>query len=223
MEPKTIQKKLDEGRQYRSFDVSRFERRTEDSGEKVVEGYATTFNQPYELWRDTWDGNVYVFMEQVDARAFDDCDMTDVIMQYNHEGRVFARTGNNTLAHDPDAHGLHIRADLGGTEIGRQLFEEIEGGYTDKMSFGFRVSKDKREETEERNEETGVRTVTVLRTILGISKLYDVSAVSLPANDATSISARNYCEGVIAEIKEEFLAREKRERQKKAIRILCEL
>ena len=223
MEPKTIQKKLDEGRQYRSFDVSRFERRTEDSGEKVVEGYATTFNQPYELWRDTWDGNVYVFMEQVDARAFDDCDMTDVIMQYNHEGRVFARTGNNTLALDPDAHGLHIRADLGGTEIGRQLFEEIEGGYTDKMSFGFRVSKDKREETEERNEETGVRTVTVLRTILGISKLYDVSAVSLPANDATSISARNYCEGVIAEIKEEFLAREKRERQKRKIKILMEV
>ena len=223
MEPKTIQKKLDEGRQYRSFDVSRFERRTEDNGEKVVEGYATTFNQPYELWRDTWDGNVYVFMEQVDARAFDDCDMTDVIMQYNHEGRVFARTGNNTLALDPDAHGLHIRADLGGTEIGRQLFEEIEGGYTDKMSFGFRVGKDKREETEERNEETGVRTVTVLRTILGISKLYDVSAVSLPANDATSISARNYCEGVIAEIKEEFLAREKRERQKRKIKLLMEV
>lgn len=223
MEPKTIQAKLDEGRQYRSFDVSRFERRAEDNGEKVVEGYATTFNQPYELWRASWDGNVYIFMEQVDARAFDNTDMTDVIMQYNHEGRVFARTGNNTLALDPDAHGLHIRADLGGTEIGRQLFEEIEGGYTDKMSFGFRVGKDKREETEERNEETGVRTVTVLRTILEISKLYDVSAVSLPANDATSISARNYCDGVIAEIKEEFLAREKRERQKRKIKILMEV
>ena len=223
MEPKTIQAKLDEGRQYRSFDVSQFERRAEDNGEKIVEGYATTFNQPYELWRYAWDSNVYIFMEQVDARAFDDCDMTDVIMQYNHEGRVFARTGNNTLVLDPDAHGLHIRADLGGTEIGRQLFEEIEGGYTDKMSFGFRASKDKREETEERNEETGVRTVTVLRTILGISKLYDVSAVSLPANDATSISARNYCEGVIAEIKEEFLAREKRERQKRKIRLLMEV
>lgn len=223
MEPKTIQKKLDEGRQYRSFDVSRFERRSADNGEKVVEGYATTFNQPYELGRDSYGGETYIFMEQVDARAFDNTDMSDVIMQYNHEGRVFARTGNNTLALDPDAHGLHIRADLGGTEIGRQLFEEIEGGYTDKMSFGFRVSKDKREETEERNEETGVRTVTVLRTILEISKLYDVSAVSLPANDATSISARNYCEGVIAEIKEEFLAREKRERQKRKIRLLMEV
>ena len=220
MEPKTIQKKLDEGRQYRSFDVSRFERRAEDNGEKVVEGYATTFNQPYELWRDAWDGNVYIFMEQVDARAFDNTDMTDVIMQYNHEGRVFARTSNQTLSLRVDAHGLLTEADLGGTEIGRDLYEEIEGGYTTKMSFGFKVAEDKREETVERNEETGVRTTTVLRTITKISKLYDVSAVSLPANDATSISARNFGKGVIDEIMMEY---QKREKQKQRIRILTEV
>ena len=149
--------------------------------------------------------------------------MTDVIMQYNHEGRVFARTSNGTLELDPDEHGLHIRADLGGTEIGRQLYEEIEGGYTDKMSFGFRVSKDKREETEERDEETGVTTVTVLRTILSISKLYDVSAVSIPANDGTSISSRNFAEGVIEEVRKEIAEREKRERQKQKIRIMTEV
>lgn len=221
--PKTIADKLKEGRQYREFNPCKFERRTSENGEKVVEGYATTFNEPYELYRDSWNGYVYIFREQIDADAFANCDMDDVIMQYNHEGRVFARTSNNTLALDPDAHGLHIRADLGGTEIGRQLFEEIDGGYTDKMSFGFRVGKDKREQTEERNEETGITTVTVLRTILEITKLYDVSAVSIPANDATSISARNYCEGVLAEFKEEFLAREKRERQKAKIRILREV
>lgn len=223
MDPKTIQMKLDEGRQYRNIDVSTFERRASEDGEKTVSGYATTFNQPYELYRDAWNGNVYVFREQVDPAAFKDTDLSDVIMQYDHQGRVFARTSNGTLELDPDEHGLHIRANLGGTEIGRQLFEEIEGGYTDKMSFGFRVGKDKREQTEERDEETGTTTVTILRTILEISKLYDVSAVSLPANDATSISARNFCDGLIAEIKEEFLAREKRERQKQKIRILMEV
>ena len=223
MEIKTILAKLDEGRQYRDIDVSSFERRAEEDGEKTVTGYATTFNQPYELYRDAWDGNVYIVKEQVDPAAFEDTDMSDVIMQYNHEGRVFARVSNGTLELDPDEHGLHIRANLGGTEIGRQLFEEIEGGYTTKMSFGFRVSKDKREQTEEYNEETGTTTVTVLRTILGFSKLYDVSAVSLPANDATSISARNYGEGVIAEIKQELLAREARERQKRKIRLLMEV
>lgn len=212
MIPKTIQMKLDEGRQYRN--VSSFERREAEEG-KIVEGYATVFNQPYELY--SFDG--YTVMEQVDARAFDDTDLSDVIMQYNHEGRVFARTSNETLKLETDDVGLRIRADLGGTELGRQLYEEIEGGYTDKMSFGFRVKEDKREITEDRENNT----VTVLRTITKIEKLFDVSAVSLPANDATSISARSFGEGVITEIKEEFLAREKRERQKHKIKILTEV
>ena len=212
MSLKTINDKLNEGRQYRNIDVSRFERRAEDNGEKVVEGYATTFNQPYELW--SMDG--YTVMEQIDARAFDDCDMSDVIMQYDHEGRVFARTSNGTLEVGPDSIGLRIRAKLGGTDLGRDVFEEIEGGYTTKMSFGFRVGEDKREVTENREDNT----VTVLRTITKITKLFDVSAVSLPANDATSISARDCANGLIDAIKQERLAREQRERQKAKIKII---
>lgn len=223
MIPKTIEEKLNEGRSYRNIDVSQFEHRAEENGEKIVEGYATVFNAPYELWRYGYEGRVYIFLEQIDPHAFDNADMSDVIMQYNHEGRVFARNSNGTLEVKPDMKGLHIRANLGGTEIGRQLYEEIDGGYTDKMSFGFKVAKDKREETEERNEETGIATITVLRTITEISKLFDVSAVSIPANDATSISARVFCDGVIEEIKREFLAREERERQKKKIKIMLEV
>lgn len=220
MSLKTIEEKLNEGRQYRNIDVSSFERRAEGDDERTVSGYATTFNQPYELYREAWDGVTYIVTEQVDPGAFDDTDLSDVIMQYNHEGRVFARTSNGTLELDADEHGLHIRANLGGTEIGRQLYEEIDGGYTTKMSFGFRVGKDKREETRERDEETGTETVTVLRTILAISKLYDVSAVSLPANDATSISARSWGEGVVAELREEF---QKREDQRRRLRIKSKL
>ena len=223
MSIKNLMQKLDEGRQYRNIDVSTFERRAEGDNEKIVSGYATTFNQPYELYRSSWDGYTYIVLEQVDPQAFDDCDMSDVIMQYNHEGRVFARTSNGTMELDPDEHGLHVRANLGGTEIGRQLYEEIEGGYTDKMSFGFRVGKDKREETEERDEDNGTTTVTILRTILTVSKLYDVSAVSIPANDGTSISSRNFAEGVIDEVRKEIAKREERERQKKKIRILTEV
>lgn len=207
MIPKTIQNKLDEGRQYRRV------MGIELGDEMVVEGYASTFNEPYELYRD----GEYVVYEQIDARAFDDTDMSDVIMQYNHEGRVFARNSNGTLTLTPDEKGLRIRADLGGTEIGRQLYEEIKGGYTDKMSFGFRVGEDKREITETADN------ITVMRTITKIEKLYDVSAVSIPANDATSISARSSGEGVIAEVKQELLAQEQRERQKQKIRILTEV
>ena len=215
MANKTMEEKLTEGRQYRAIvEVRAIPEELTDK--KIVEGYATTFNEPYELWRD---GPDYVFKEQVDARAFDETDMSDVIMQYDHEGRVFARTGNGTLELDVDNHGLHIRADLGGTEIGRQLYEEIRGGYTDKMSFGFTVDEDERLIQEDR--ESG--TVTILRTIKRIGKLYDVSAVSLPANNATEISARSWCDGVIQQLTEERRKAEERERQKKKIKIMLNL
>ena len=198
-------------REYREINIAELETRAEEDGRKIVEGYATTFDQEYRLWGD----EIYQVMESVDRRAFDNADMKDVIMQYDHEGRVFARISNGTLELKADEHGLKIRADLSGTEIGRQLYEEIRGGYTTKMSFGFKVKKDER--TEERNAETG--SITVHRKITEIKKLYDVSAVSIPANDATEISARNISEGVIAEVKQELLAIEARERKQKQIDI----
>lgn len=212
MPNKDVKEKLTEGRQYRA--VIEVRALPGEGDARIVEGYATTFNQPYELWRD---GPGYIFLEQVDRGAFDKTDMSDVIMQYDHEGRVFARTNNGTLELRTDDHGLHIRADLGGTEIGRQLYEEIKGGYTDKMSFGFTVDADERLITEE----AGV--VTILRTIKSIGKLYDVSAVSLPANNATEISARSWCDGVIAQLTEERREAEARERKKQKIKIMLNL
>lgn len=212
MPNKDIKEKLTEGRQYRA--VMEVRALPGEDEAKIVEGYATTFNQPYELWRD---GPDYIFLEQVDRGAFDKTDMSDVIMQYDHEGRVFARVSNGTLTLAADDHGLHIRADLSGTEIGRQLYEEIKGGYTDKMSFGFTVDADERLITEE----AGV--ITILRTIKSIGKLYDVSAVSLPANNATEISARSWCDGVIAQLTEERREAEARERKKQKIKIMLNL
>ena len=170
----------------------------------IVEGYATTFNQPYKLIED----REIILNEQVDRNAFAETDMSDVIMQYDHEGRVFARIANGTLALESDDHGLKIRANLGGTEIGRQLFEEIQGGYTNKMSFGFTVAADERRTSKDEDGH-----VTILRTIKKIGKLYDVSAVSLPANDATEISARKIGDGLIAEAEKEILAEEERQRK----------
>ena len=158
----------------------------------IADGYATTFDQPYLLY-DFGDYKVY---EQIDSRAFEDCDMSDVIMQYDHRGRVFARTSNKTLELNPDNIGLYFRADLSGTTIGNQLYEEIKGGYTTKMSFGFVVGEQKSEYVEDKEHNT----ITVTRTITKIRKLYDVSAVSIPANDATQISARSISDGLIKEI-----------------------
>ena len=196
-------------RQYRKIDIRNIAAR-EDEGGMYVEGYATTFDQPYVLWEDPG----MVFREIIDPHAFDSCDMADVIMQYDHAGRVFARTRNGTLAVQPDERGLHIRAYLGGTEIGRQLYEEIKGGYTDRMSFGFSIEA----EQEEREEEPD-GSVSVLSRITRIKKLYDVSAVSLPANDATEISARARFDGAMERAQQDRLAREERIRKMKLIQI----
>ncbi len=199
-------KKLENGREYRAMAIRA--RALEEDGSMIVEGYAATFNQPYLLY----DGRSCRVMESIADTAFDDCDMSDVIMQYDHEGRVFARNKNGTMALQTDAIGLKVTADLSGTEIGRQLYQEIKGGYTDKMSFSFVVEEDKRETSVEGEAET------ITRTITKISKLYDVSAVSLPANDMTSISARRFSDGVIGEIKAERL-----ERAKKKLKLLLEV
>lgn len=191
-ETEQLLQRISAGREYRMMHSFAIRSGTEESDKMIVEGYATTFHQPYLLY-DLGDYKVY---EQIDSRAFENCDLSDVIMQYDHQGRVFARTSNGTLEIAPDSIGLHTRAELFGTTIGKQLYEEIKGGYTTKMSFGFLVGEQRSEYVENKEHNT----VTVTRTITKIRKLYDVSAVSLPANDATQISARSISDRLIREI-----------------------
>ena len=198
-------------REYRqmSLDIVKRDGEEAEQNEQMrVAGYASTFNEPYVLYEDS----DIIFREQVDPSAFNDTDMSDVIMQYNHEGRVFARTSNGTLEVNADDKGLYIEADLGGTELGRELYEEIRGGYTDKMSFGFIVDRD-----EELRTEAEDGRVDYLRTITGISKLFDVSAVSIPANGGTSIGVqtRSRIDGAIEEIRAERLEAEKIELERR--------
>ena len=197
-------------REYRNI-IDLFETRKQDDGQMIVEGYATTFNQPYELVRDK---NVIV-KEQVDPHAFDEADCSDTIMQYNHDGPVFARVSNGTLRIMPDEHGLKVIGYLGGTERGRQLFEEIDGGYITKMSIGFNVKGEKR--TRMKDEDGNI---VILRTLTKVGRLFDVSGVSQPANDATEISSRAIGDGLIAEVREEVLAEEERQRKIGEIRKL---
>jgi HK97 family phage prohead protease len=201
-------------REYRNMimEVRTAEEPSQDE-QMIVRGYASTFDEPYTLYEsDSWRLD-----EVVDARGFDNTDMSDVIMQYDHEGRVFARISNDTLKVTPDERGLLIEADLGGTELGRQLYEEIRGGYTNKMSFGFTVDDDEVLDTKEDGKALTVRTIKSVR------KLYDVSAVSLPANDATSISVRKLTDGEIDRIRAERLAAEELELRKRKLKVKAEI
>lgn len=199
-----ILQKIEQGREYREMKLTA--RVIDEDESMIVEGYATTFEQPYDLY---WLDENTLVQEVVEKKAFDETDMSDVIFQYDHEGRVFARLSNNTMQLEVDDHGLKVTANLGGTEIGRNLYEEISKGYTNKMSFGFIVGDD--EITEK--EEDGKTIYT--RYIQRVDKVFDVSAVSLPANNNTEIvSARKHLDGVIEGLIAECNKRKEAKRMK---------
>lgn len=169
--------RMKQGREYRlSVDLSATAQAGTEDNAYRVRGTAVVFNRPTCLYES--DG--IKFYEVIDRHAFDECDLSDVIMNYNHGGKVVARLRNKTLTLKIDDQGLHIEADLSGTEEGRKLYEEIKGGYIDRMSFSFVV----REASYDRTTHT--------RTITKIKKLYDVSAVDIPAYEETNISARSF-------------------------------
>jgi len=138
-----------------------------------------------------------IYYEIVDRNAFDGADLSDVIMQYDHEGKVLARTRNNTLGIEATQSGLLIFADLSKSSAAIELYNEVQQRLVDRMSLGFKVLEDSY------NKETRTRT------ILKFKKVYDVSAVSYPANDNTDISVRSFFDGVIEKEKRDALEREK--------------
>ena len=164
-----------------------------------VEGFATTFDKPYVMYE--YGGIKYC--EVIDRNALVGADLSDVIMQFDHSGMVFARNkmAKNkppSLLLEPQESGLFIAANLSLTEEAKRLYASIDAGLICKMSWAFTVSED------------AYNKDTHTRTILKIKKVYDVSAVSYPANADTDISARSYFDGVIEREQQERLERRKK-------------
>lgn len=186
-------------RQYRAMQVVLRSLPTDSEREKriesdyYVEGYASTFNDPYVLWQDPWDGTEY--REIISPDAFVGTDMSDVIMQFDHRGDVLARMSNGTLIVEPDKHGLFIAADLSKSDSARKRFEEVDNGLVTRMSWAFTIG------ASEYDRDTHTTTIT------RVKKIYDVSAVSLPADPNTEISARNLLNGVIEQSRKELARR----------------
>ena len=151
--------------------------------EHYVEGFAARYD-PYVLYHDMDGQPVY---ERCERGCFDGCDMSDIIMQYDHEGKVLARTSNGSLIVEVTDEGLFVAADLGRTEAARDLYADIQAGMVTKMSWRFRCG------TYYYDQET--RTI-VHKTV---KKVYDVAPVSIPANDDTEINARAWVDGEIAQ------------------------
>ena len=190
---------ISKDRMYRQFEMRAGEQ------ENRVEGYAVVFEDATVLYE--FDGVEY--KELIARGAFDAAQMADVVMNFNHTGKPVARTKNRTLDITVDNTGLRISADLSGTEEGRKLYEEIKGGYIDKMSFAFSIDEDEYDKA------------THTRKITKIKRLYDVAAVDIPAYESTSIQARSYFEAEAE--KERAEARRLEQIQKQRIRILTEV
>jgi len=187
-------------RQYRSLltplaPVSQGAEKRFDS-EYYVEGYASTFNDPYFLYTSLSGYDVY---EVIDPDAFRDCDMSDVIFQFDHNGRVYARMSNNTLLVEPQLHGLFMAGDLGSTSSSRSIYEDIDAGLITRMSWAFDPDWDSIEYVYDEDEHK------LTSIIHRVKRIYDVSCVSLPADPNTEISARSCFDGAIKRIEAERL------------------
>ena len=141
---------------------------TED-GKMEIKGYAAVFNSP----------ETYGYTEVISEKAFDDADMSDVVLRYNHNDSfmVLARTRNKSLELDVDEKGLFIDATLQDDITDhKNIFNAIKSGLIDKQSFAFVVDED------EYDYDTDTRTITK------IGKVFDVSVVDQPFYNATDVS-----------------------------------
>lgn len=171
--------------------------------DSYVEGYATTF-EPYVLFNLADGTPIY---EVVDRHAFDNADMSDVVLRYDHAGPVYARTTNNTLGLDVTDKGLFCYADLSKTKRSKELYEDISAGNITKMSIECTVDRDFDDATD----------TFIIRKV---KRLIDVSAVGVPANDDTSLMARDF-EKAIKEQEEH--AKTEHERKRKMLELKLEL
>lgn len=197
-------------RQYRALPFetpAQGEKKNKFDSDCYVEGYAAKFER-YLLFDDCGKPVYEEFMPD----CFRNCDMSDIIFQFDHSGKVYARLSNHTLTVEPDAIGLFICADLSKTSAARSMFEDIQCGNVTKMSWGFMPDYETLEVIE------GANDITIRHH--NIKKIYDVSAVSIPANNDTEIQARNFANGAISEVMKEI---QKRKNKIKRIKLLLEV
>lgn len=152
-------------------------RAKEDS--RIIEGYAAKF--------DTWSEPIYDwFVETIERGAFDEADMSDVIMCFNHDiNHILSRTSSGTLKLKVDDIGLHFEFEAPNTTIGNDMLEMVRRGDISKCSFRFYIEEQK---VTYRTEENGLKYDEHRITKFGVIK--DVSLVVFPAYNDTEAKAR---------------------------------
>ena len=130
-----------------------------------MEGHAAVYNQLSE--------DLGGFQERILPGAFDDVLGNDVRAFFNHDPNfILGRTSSGTLKLSTDKKGLNYSFDVPDTTAGRDLLVSMKRGDITQSSFAFQVEKDSWKDTSKGTE---------IRTIEKVSRLFDVSPVSIPA------------------------------------------
>lgn len=169
-----------EQRLTRAYSFEMRTEKTEEHGDHIV-GMPIVFGQRT---------NLGYFDEVIDQHALDNTDLRDVRFLVNHDtskiplARSRNNNANSTMQMEVTEEGMNIRVDLDteNNSEARNLYSAIKRGDISGMSFAFLVDGDAWEDLESDHP---------TRTITSISRVFEVSAVTFPAYEATSISARD--------------------------------
>lgn len=160
-------------RQMRSV-VSEFKTRSDEgTGDFYISGYFSVFNSNYEIYPGA--------TESVAPEAFDGALADDIRCLIDHETRlVLGRTKAGTLSLKTDSRGLWGEVKVNpNDQDAMNLYERVKRGDVDQCSFGFDI-------LEEDFEDLGSSVHWMIRKV----RLYEVSVVTFPAYEDTSVSAR---------------------------------
>jgi HK97 family phage prohead protease len=165
-------------REIRAF-ITDFETRNEGDNIGVIKGRPIVFNS---------ETNMGWYRETIDIHALDNADLKDVRLCLNHDTSfVYARSRNNnensTMRIGVDANGLYFEArlDLSSAKA-NDLYVAVQRGDLNQMSFMFVVASD---EWEDIDEDMPLRIIKEIRTV------YEISVVTFPAYEATSVQVAN--------------------------------
>lgn len=182
-------------KEIRKLDIQ-FRAEDTEEGKMEIKGYAAVYDSP----------ETYAYTELIAKGAFDESDMSDVVLRYNHNDSfmVLARTRNKSLNLKVDDKGLFMDATLQDdiTEH-RNIYNAIKSGLIDKQSFAFTVEED------EYDYETDTRTITK------IGKVFDVSVVDQPFYNDTDVSLASKNDDFMAR-REELRKEYEKEQEEKA-------
>lgn len=167
-------------------------RAEEGSSARVISGYAAVFDQ--------WSNPLWWFKEQIQRGAFDGCDFSKCVACFNHNtDNLLARFSSGTLKLEVDEVGLRFEFEAPNTTVGNDMYELVKRGDISQCSFAFVVEEDSWKYAEDGQLDE--------RTIVKISELWDVSLVTYPAYEGTSVDARSAENDSLMERKKQHLAK----------------